>query len=407
MAIVGRPNVGKSTLLNTLVGEKLSIVTDKPHTTRQRVLGVLNRGPDQAVFIDTPGHARRTKRALHRLMARQIHQALEDCDVALLVVEAERLTSQDYKLIEILGDKIDRAFLVVNKIDALASKIELLPTLEKLATRPFAAMLPVSARTGENLERLVEQIFERLPVGPKQFPDGMVTDRDLAFRVAETIREKLMTLVHKEVPYGLTVEVEHLGMNEEGQRLIHALIWLERESQKKYRHRQGRQRVEGSRHAGAPRVARADRRARASRALGQGPRALGRQRARAPAARLRGVMSEREQVLLERGFVLHQRPYRDSSQLLECMTATHGRIGLVARGSRRAATRQRALLQPFVPLKLSWVRRGELGRLTHVEDDGPSYALEGQRLLAGFYANELLLRLTARGDPNGEAFFLL
>jgi GTP-binding protein Era len=233
VAIVGRPNVGKSTLLNTLVGEKLSIVTDKPHTTRQRVLGVLNRGPDQAVFIDTPGHARRTKRALHRLMARQIHQALEDCDVALLVVEAERLTSQDYQLIEILEGKLDRTFLVVNKIDALSSKVELLPTLEKMGTRPFAALLPVSARTGENLERLVEQIFERLPVGPKQFPDGMVTDRDLAFRMAETIREKLMTLVHQEVPYGLTVEVEHLGMNEEGQRLVHALIWLERESQKK------------------------------------------------------------------------------------------------------------------------------------------------------------------------------
>jgi GTP-binding protein Era len=233
VAIVGRPNVGKSTLLNTLVGEKLSIVTDKPHTTRQRVLGVLNRGGDQAVFIDTPGHARRTKRALHRLMARQIHQALEDCDVALLVVEAERLTSQDYQLIEILEGKLDRTFLVVNKIDALASKVELLPTLEKMGTRPFAALLPVSARTGENLERLVEQIFARLPVGPKQFPDGMVTDRDLAFRMAETIREKLMTLVHQEVPYGLTVEVEHLGMNEEGQRLVHALIWLERESQKK------------------------------------------------------------------------------------------------------------------------------------------------------------------------------
>ena len=115
-------------------------------------------------------------------------------------------------------------------------------------------------------------------------------------------------------------------------------------------------------------------------------------------------MAEREQVLLERGFVLHQRPYRDSSQLLECVTGAHGRMGLVARGSRRAATRQRALLQPFVPLKLSWIRRGDLGRLTHVEADGPSYALEGQRLLAGFYANELLLRLTARGDPNSDVF---
>lgn len=115
-------------------------------------------------------------------------------------------------------------------------------------------------------------------------------------------------------------------------------------------------------------------------------------------------MTEREQVLLEHGFVLHQRPYRDSSQLLECVTASHGRMGLVARGSRRAAARQRAFLQPFVPLRLSWIRRGELGRLTHVEADGPSLNLEGQRLLAGFYANELLLRLTARGDPNAEVF---
>jgi DNA repair protein RecO (recombination protein O) len=115
-------------------------------------------------------------------------------------------------------------------------------------------------------------------------------------------------------------------------------------------------------------------------------------------------MAEREQVLLEHAFVLHQRPYRDSSQLLECLTAAHGRVGLVARGSRRARSPQRALLQPFVPLRLSWLRRGELGRLTHVEPEGPSYALEGQRLLAGFYASELLLRLTARSDPNPDAF---
>jgi GTPase len=233
VAIVGRPNVGKSTLLNALVGEKLSIVTDKPHTTRQRVLGVLNRGNDQAVFIDTPGHARRTKRALHRLMARQIHQALEDCDVALLVLEADRLTSQDRTLIEMLEGKLERTFLVLNKFDTLPSKTALLPTLDKLSGKPFAEFLPISARTGDNLERLVTQIFAHLPVGPKQFPDGVITDRDLAFRIGETIREKLMTLVHQEVPYGMTVEVEHLGQNDEGQRLVHALIWLERESQKK------------------------------------------------------------------------------------------------------------------------------------------------------------------------------
>jgi DNA repair protein RecO (recombination protein O) len=115
-------------------------------------------------------------------------------------------------------------------------------------------------------------------------------------------------------------------------------------------------------------------------------------------------MAEREQVLLEHGFVLHQRPYRDSSQLLECVTANHGRVGLVARGSRRTGNRQRAFLQPFAPLRLSWLRRGELGRLTGVEPEAMSYTLAAQHLLAGFYANELLLRLTARSDPNPQVF---
>jgi GTP-binding protein Era len=232
VAIVGRPNVGKSTLLNALIGEKISIVTDKPHTTRQRVLGVLNRGGDQAVFIDTPGHARRTKRALHRLMARQIHQAVEDCDVALLVVEAKSQTAEDRELMKVLEDKLDRTFLVLNKIDALASKTQILPTLQRLAGMPFAGLIPIAARNGDNLDRLVEQIFSRLPHAPALFPNDMVTDRDLSFRIAEVIREKLMTLLHKEVPYGLTVEVEHLGHNEEGQRLVHGLIWIERDSHK-------------------------------------------------------------------------------------------------------------------------------------------------------------------------------
>jgi DNA repair protein RecO (recombination protein O) len=115
-------------------------------------------------------------------------------------------------------------------------------------------------------------------------------------------------------------------------------------------------------------------------------------------------MSERELVLLERGFVLHQRPYRNTSQLLECLTATHGRVGLIARASRRPPHGNRALLQPFVPLRISWLQRGELGRLTHVEAASPSYELEAQRLLAGYYGNELLLRLTARGDPNAGIF---
>jgi DNA repair protein RecO (recombination protein O) len=116
------------------------------------------------------------------------------------------------------------------------------------------------------------------------------------------------------------------------------------------------------------------------------------------------VTTEREQVLLEHGFVLHQRAYRNTSQLLECVTANHGRVVLVASGSRRTGNRQRALLQPFVPLHLSWLRRGELGRLTNVEFAGASHDLAAQALLAGFYSNELLLRLTARSDPNAEIF---
>lgn len=116
-------------------------------------------------------------------------------------------------------------------------------------------------------------------------------------------------------------------------------------------------------------------------------------------------MSDREQVLLESGFVLHQRPYRNTSQLLECMTFGHGRIGLVAKGSRGVGRKgQRALLQPFVPLRLSWTRRGELGRLTHVEADGPGVPLSGEGLFAGYYVNELLLRLLVRGDPNDTVF---
>ncbi|HEX6997089.1 MAG TPA: DNA repair protein RecO [Gammaproteobacteria bacterium] len=115
-------------------------------------------------------------------------------------------------------------------------------------------------------------------------------------------------------------------------------------------------------------------------------------------------MTDREIVLLERGFVLHQRPYRNTSQLLECLTAAHGRVGLVARGSRRPGSRERALLQPFTPLKLSWNRRGDLGRLTYVEPEGAAHRLEGQALLAGFYVNELVLRLLARGDSNAEVF---
>jgi GTPase len=232
VAIVGRPNVGKSTLLNALVGEKISIVSPKPHTTRHRILGILNRNGDQAVFIDTPGHAQRSKRAMHRLMARAIHQAVEDCDLILLVVDANRFTREDFALVDMLGPRLDRTLLVLNKSDTLHPKDKLLPLLERLSEYPFAAYVPVSARTGDNLDRLVSELMHRLPPGPQLFPLEVTTDRDVAFRGAEIIREKLMNLLHQEVPYGLTVEIEHMARGEDGQWIVHALIWLEREGHK-------------------------------------------------------------------------------------------------------------------------------------------------------------------------------
>ena len=237
MAIVGRPNVGKSTLLNALVGEKVSIVSAKPHTTRHRILGVLNRPSEQAVFVDTPGLQSASKgnrkRALHRLMAKTINQAVEDADVILMVIEAGRVTNEDRQLAELLKDRSDKAVLVLNKIDTVGPRSALLPILEAASEAlPLSAFVPVSARRGTNLTALVDEIAGRLPIGPALFPLDMLTDRDNRFRIAEIIREKLLSAVHQEVPYGLTVEVEYLGRSEEDQYLIHAVIWVERANHK-------------------------------------------------------------------------------------------------------------------------------------------------------------------------------
>ena len=235
-AIVGRPNVGKSTLLNALVGERISIVSAKPHTTRHRILGVLNRPSRQIIFLDTPGlqttagGARR--HALHRFMARTIHQAVADADVILMLIEAERLTAEDRRLAELLDERADDTMLVMNKIDRVRPRSALLPLIERASEAlSFSALVPVSARRGINLDRLVDQISSRLPRGPALFPPEMLTDRGQGFRISEFIREKLLSALHQEVPYGLTVEVEYLG-SEEGQWQVHAVIWVERPSHK-------------------------------------------------------------------------------------------------------------------------------------------------------------------------------
>jgi GTP-binding protein Era len=232
VALLGRPNVGKSTLLNTLVGEKLSIVTAKPHTTRNRILGVLNRPAGQAVFIDTPGYSRQTGRVLHRLMARSLKQTRDDADLIVLVTEANRPIDVDEELIREVTATGQSAIVVINKIDRLKSKEELLPRLEALAQYPFVDFVPISARSGKNIDALEQAIMKYLPKGLPLYPSDFKTDKNLEFRAGEIIREKLMNALHQEIPYGLAVQIEAMRIEDNGRRLIQAVIWIERESQK-------------------------------------------------------------------------------------------------------------------------------------------------------------------------------
>jgi GTP-binding protein Era len=232
VALLGRPNVGKSTLLNALVGHKISIVTAKPHTTRHRILGALNRPHGQAVFIDTPGFARDSGRVLHRLMARALRQSLEDADLVVLVTEAQRPSDVDTDLIREVIESGRPAILVINKIDRLASRDALLPRIDALKEYPFLEFIPVSARSGTNLGALEEAIMRHLPPGPAFYPQDFTTDRSETFRAAEIIREKLMSSLHQEIPYGIAVEIESMQRAEPGQRDVHAVIWIERASHK-------------------------------------------------------------------------------------------------------------------------------------------------------------------------------
>jgi GTP-binding protein Era len=233
VAIVGRPNVGKSTLINALVGQKVSIVSHKAHTTRHRTLGIINRDACQAVFIDTPGLQRDRKRALHRLMARSVGQAIADADLVLMTLDAARITGEDSRLGRMLTDRADDTVVVLNKIDLLGRRIHALERLKVVSeTFPAAAYVPISARKGDNLAALVDEIVARLPSGPWLYPSTMTTDKDEGFRIAEVIREKLLSALHEEIPYGLAVEVEHVGQGSDGQKVVHALIWLERDSHK-------------------------------------------------------------------------------------------------------------------------------------------------------------------------------
>lgn len=231
-ALVGRPNVGKSTLLNALIGEKVSIVTPRPQTTRHRVLGIAHGPGWQIAFVDTPGLHRGERRALNRAMNRTAAAALADADLVVFVIEALAWREEDDLVLARLRARGKPAIAVVNKIDRLRRRELLLPFLAQLGERyAFAEIVPVAAVRGEGVERLRALIARHLPLSPPLFPADQITDRDLRFRISEVIREKLTLELTEELPYGIAVEVERLA-EEEGQLAVSAIVWVDRAGQK-------------------------------------------------------------------------------------------------------------------------------------------------------------------------------
>ena len=230
-AIVGRPNVGKSTLLNHLVGQKISITSRKPQTTRHRITGILTRPDAQIVFVDTPGFQTQYRTSLNRLMNRAVRQALDDVDLVLWVIEAGRFDRADEAVLKLLPEKVP-VVLAMNKIDRVKDKRTLLPfTREMSERRHFAALVPVSAERDRQLDPLTDAMVALLPEGPPLYADDEITTLPERFLAAELVREKLFRLLGEELPYAVAVEIERFETTD-ALRTIHAAIIVDKASQK-------------------------------------------------------------------------------------------------------------------------------------------------------------------------------
>ncbi|WP_062533920.1 GTPase Era [Mizugakiibacter sediminis] len=233
VALVGRPNVGKSTLLNALIGYRLSIVTPRPHTTRHRILGIATRPEGQILYVDTPGLHRGAKHAMNRSLNRAAHQAIAEVDVAVQVVEAGRWGDEDAAVYAALGERAVPRLLAVNKVDDLRDKAQLLPFVAGVvAQHPFDEVYFVSALKRQGLDALEQGILARLPQRAPLYGEEEITDRSERFLAAELVREQLMLRLQDELPYATTVEIEQFQDRADGVAEIHAVIWVEREGQK-------------------------------------------------------------------------------------------------------------------------------------------------------------------------------
>lgn len=231
IAIVGRPNVGKSTLLNHLIGQKISITSRKAQTTRHRIVGIRTDADAQYVFVDTPGFQMQHQNVLNRVMNRTVTQSLSDVDVALFVIEAMRFDARDEKVLALLP-RNQPVVLVINKTDKVSDKATLLPFIEKVsAAFPFAAIIPVSAKRDAQLPELVQEIRRHLQEGEPIYAEDEITDRSERFLAAEIVREKVFRLLGDEIPYSISVEIEKFETEGELRR-VYAAIIVDRDSQK-------------------------------------------------------------------------------------------------------------------------------------------------------------------------------
>lgn len=230
ITIVGRPNVGKSTLMNALVGEKVAIVSNRPQTTRNRIMGVMTRPECQMVFLDTPGiHNPRTR--LGEYMMQSVRDAMDGMDGVLVLVDATQVGEHDRAIVKDMAEKKVPKILALNKIDMLP-KDKLLGLIASFADASYDAIVPISARTGDGLEELVAALMAKLPEGPKYFPDDMMTDQPERLICAEMIREKALLHLRDEVPHGIGVEMMAMTKESDDFMEIHATIYCEREAHK-------------------------------------------------------------------------------------------------------------------------------------------------------------------------------